>query len=268
MSEAMSDSEPTAPGPELDPSLPPETPLDIPPEVKNRLREAGSDELLALLREHAASLDAPAALLVLGNSYATPEILDLLAAQPRLLSFYEVRRALALHPRTPQALALRLIPGLFWRDLVALGLDTRLHPRLRRTAEQYLITRVSELAVGEKVSIARRASPGLLAHLRHDPSPRVIAAILDNPRLTEDILAPVAHGAATPGPVLSLIAADRRWGVRYGIQVALARNPGTPLAASLKLLPLLRKSELKAVASDPRLSEAVRLRARVLLGEA
>ncbi len=151
---------------------------------------------------------------------------------------------------------------------MALGLDTRLHPRLRRTAEQYLITRVPELAVGEKVSIARRASPGLLAHLRHDPSPRVIAAMLDNPRLTEDILAPVAHGAATPGPVLSLIAADRRWGVRYGLQVALARNPGTPLAASLKLLPLLRKSELKAVASDPRLAEAVRLRARVLLGEA
>ena len=91
--------------------------------------------------------------------------------------------------------------------------------------------------------------------------------MLDNPRLTEDILAPVAHSAATPGPVLALIASDRRWGARYGLQVAICRNPGAPLATALRLLPLLRKTEQKAVASDPRLNEAVRQRARLLLGE-
>ncbi|HYN20066.1 MAG TPA: hypothetical protein VE078_03825, partial [Thermoanaerobaculia bacterium] len=144
----------------------------------------------------------------------------------------------------------------------------RLHPRLRRAADQSLAARLPGLSIGEKMSIARRAGPGLLAHLRHDPSPRVIGALLDNPRLTEDILTPVVHGAATPGPILALIAQDRRWGTRYGLQVAICRNPGTPLATSLKLLPLLRKTELKAVASDPRLAEPVRQRARLLLGDA
>jgi hypothetical protein len=237
------------------------------PELAGRLREAGSEDLLALVREHLARLDPPAVKTVLRNPYATAEVVDALASQPRLLSFYEVRRDIAMHPRTSEILALRLVQGLFWRDLSALGADTRLHPRVRRSADQLLVARLPELAVGEKVSMARRAGPGLLAHLRHDPNPRVIGAMLDNPRLTEDILAPVAHSAATPGPVLALIAADRRWGLRYGLQVAICRNPGTPLATALRLLPLLRKSELKAVAADPRLAGAVRQRARLLLGD-
>lgn len=243
------------------------TPPEAESELAARLREAGSDELLALVREHLARLGPPEVKAVLRNPYATAEVVDEIASQTRLLSFYEVRRDLAMHPRTPEVVALRLVQGLFWRDLAALGADARLHPRLRRSADQLLAARLPELAVGEKVSMARRAGPGLLAQLRHDPSPRVIGAMLDNPRLTEDILAPVAHSATTPGPVLALIAADRRWGMRYGLQVAICRNPGTPLATSLRLLPSLRKSELKAVTSDPRLAEAVRQRARLLLGE-
>ena len=92
----------------------------------------------------------------------------------------------------------------------------------------------------------------------------MIAALLDNPRLTEGQLAPVAHRAATLPAVLELIAADRRWGVRYPLRVALARNPAT-LATAWRLLAALRKSQTKAVAADPRLAEALRRRARVLL---
>ena len=69
----------------------------------------------------------------------------------------------------------------------------------------------------------------MLAQLRHDPSPRVIAALLDNPRLTEGVLAPVLNSASTPPAILELIADDRRWGVRYALRLALVRNPATPL---------------------------------------
>ncbi len=250
-------------------AVPEEEPGPVPgTEIERRLREAGGEELLALVREHAGEIEPAGVRQVLRNAFCAAEVIEILAAQTRLLSFYEVRRDLAVHPRTPEALALRFVPGLFWRDLSALGLDPRVRPRVRRAADLHLAMRLPEMAVGEKVTIARRASPGVIAQLRHDPSPRVIAALLDNSRLTEDLLFPVVHGPATPGPVLALIAADRRWGVRYGLQVALCRNPGTPLAAVLRILPLLRKPELRAVAQDPRLAEPLRLRARVLLGEA
>ncbi|MFL6259424.1 MAG: hypothetical protein ACJ76Y_06915 [Thermoanaerobaculia bacterium] len=237
------------------------------PELHLRLREAGSEELLALLRAHAGELTAPAVRHALRNPYCTAEAIEGVAAEQRLLSFYEVRRDLALHPQTPETLAARFVPTLWWRDLMALSLDTRLRPALRRTAEVHLGTRLPELAVGEKVSLARRASPGILSQLRHDPSPRVIAALLDNPRLTEGLLVPLLHGASTPPAILGLIANDRRWGVRYPLRLALVRNPATPLQVSGRLLEALRKSDLRPVAMDPRIPEPVRRRARVLLGD-
>jgi hypothetical protein len=251
--------EPVEPGESLSPQGPSELEL--------RLREAGAEDLLALVRGHAAHLEVPAARQVLRNPHCTAEILELLAGQPRLAAFYEVRRDLALHPRTPEPLALRHVPGLYWRDLMTLGQDTRVKPRVRKAADQHLGSRLPQLALGEKVTLARRCGSGILSQLRHDPSPRVVAALLDNPRLTEDLLAPVVHAPNTPGPVLALVAADRRWGTRPALQSALARNPATPPATTLRLLPLLRKQELRGIAQDPRTAEPVRQRARLLLGE-
>ena len=240
--------------------------LEPPADLERRLAEAGAEELLALVEELAGRLEPKAARRALRNPHATAELVARLAAEQRLLAVYEVRRDLALHPRAPEALALRLVPGLFWRDLLALGADTRVRPTVRRAAELHLAERLPGLAVGEKAAIARRASPSLIALLRHDPSVRVVAALLDNPRLTEGLLEPLAHSAQALPPVLDLIAADRRWGARHALRAALARNPRTPLATALRLLPSLKKPELRAVAVDPRSPEPVRRRARLLAG--
>jgi hypothetical protein len=249
-------------------SDPPQTPAAAPqePELHLRLRAASSEELLALLRANATELGVPDVRQALRNPYCTAEAIGLLAAEERLLSFYEVRRDLTLHPLTPETLAARFVPTLYWRDLMALALDLRLRPALRRAAEIHLGARLPGMAAGEKISLARRVGGGVLAQLRHDPSPRVIAALLDNPRLTEGVLAPVLHSAATPPAILELIANDRRWGVRYPLRLALVRNPVTPLKVAWRLLETLRAVDLKPVAADPRLSEPVRRRARVLLG--
>ena len=237
------------------------------PDLERRLREAGAEELLALVQGALATLEPPLVRQVARHPHCSTEVLDLLAGDERLISFYEVRRALAFHPRTPQVAVLRFVPGLYWRDLMEVGQDARLHPRVRRTADQHLLLRLPELALGERSALARRAGPGVLGQLRHDPHPGVISAMFDNPRLTEDILGPVVHAAATPGPVLAAIAADRRWGARIGLRAPLARHPNTPLPVALRLLPLLPKPELRALARDVRVSEALRQRARVLLGE-
>ncbi|HEX4965004.1 MAG TPA: hypothetical protein VF173_29620 [Thermoanaerobaculia bacterium] len=238
-----------------------------PSDLARRLREAGSEALASLVRERAAELGLPAVRQALRNPHCSAEVVEEVAAQTRLLSFYEVRRDLALHPRTPEVLALRFVPGLYWRDLMELGLDTRLRPTLRRAADLQLSARLPQLALGEKMSLARRAGPGVLSQLRHDPSPRVMTALLDNPRLTEGVLAPVVGSAATAPAVLEVIAADPRWGVRYPLRLALARNPATPVATAWRILGTLRKLDLKPVAADPRLPAPVRQRARVLLGE-
>ena len=227
----------------------------------------GSAELLERVRQGLEGLPPEAVRAALADPFVTAEVIELLATQPRLLAFYEVRRELARHPRSPQALALRLVPGLHWRHLAEIALDMRLHPRLRREADLCLGQRLGGLSVGEKISLARRASPTLAGQLRHDPSPRVIAALLENPRLTEGLLAPLAHSETAQPAILDLLANDRRWGVRYDLRLALARNPRTRLPTALRLLGGLRKVDLRAVGADLRLAAPLRHRARLLAGD-
>jgi hypothetical protein len=208
-----------------------------------------------------------AAQIVLRNPHAAEEVVRLVAEQRPLLSFYDVRRDLALHRAAPQAIALALLSTLFWRDLVAAGLDVRLRPVVRRAADQRLVERLPSLAVGERASIARRASPRVLQSLRSDPTPRVIAALLDNPRLVEADLLPLAAGESTRPQVLEVILAHRKWGSRYPLRVAVVRNPRSPLALVLRHLPLLKKADLRAVAADPHLPPPLRRRAELLSGE-
>jgi hypothetical protein len=239
---------------------------DLSEEVLGRLREAGAEELRALVRDLGAALDVSAAQAVLRNPHAGEDVVRLLATERRLLTSYEMRRDLALHAATPQPIALALVSGLYWRDLVAAGLDVRIRPVVRRFADQRLIERLPALAVGEKVSIARGASPHVMQVLRHDPTPRVIAALLDNPRLMEGDLLPLVSGEKAPGPVLAVILGHRKWGHRYPVRLAVVRNPRAPLALVLPQLPLLKKPDLRAVASDPRLALPLRRKAELLAG--
>lgn len=237
-------------------------------DLEHRLRDADGETLVALVQEHLKGLEVPEVRQVLRNPFAGREVIELLLSQVRLRTAHEVRVALVRHPKTPQTHALRFVSGLYWRELLALGTDTRISPVVRRAADRALQARLPGLAVGEKIAIGRRASPGVLNRLRRDPSPKVVAALLENPRLTEGMLMPLVQDETAEPGVLEIIARDRRWGIRYEVRVGLARNPRTPLQAALGILPHLKKRDLRTVARAPRVREPVRRRAKTLLGEA
>ncbi len=231
-----------------------------------RFRSAGEEDLARLLEARLPELDLAEVRAVLRNPFLSASWIERLLEVPRLASAYEVRKAVAGHPHTPHSLALRLVPGLYWADLVRVGTETRLHPLVRRAADRRLVERLPGLAVGERMAIGRSASPAVLTTLRFDSNPRVIAAVLDNPRLTEgSLVALAAHERASP-QVLSVLCRNGRWAVRRTIRVALCRNPATPDALVLGLLPGLDKGSLATVASDTRLSRAVRRKAGLLAG--
>lgn len=236
--------------------------------LEHRLREADAETLLSLVKAHAGELGLAEARQVLRNPFANREVIEVLIDQPRLLTANEVRSGLARHPQTPQAHALRFVSRLYWRDLVSLATDTRVRPAVRRAGERALQSRLPGLAVGQKMAVARRGSPGVLADLRRDPNPRVMQALLENPRVTEGVLMPLVQDERADQAVLEVIAKDRRWGVRYEIRLGLAKNPRTRLQTALGILHLLKKRDLRTVARAARVREAVRRRARLLLGEA
>jgi len=236
-------------------------------ELAARLQEAGPDELWALVEHLGERLDVPLARRILANPHCSVEIVTGILARKDLLSAYELRKALVFDPRTPQVPALSLVPTLYWIDLVSAGLDMHVRPVVRRGADRRLIELLPSLAVGERMAIARRSSLGVQRAISRDRQPRVVRALLDNPRVTDGVVIPMAASAATPPAILDVIATDRRWSVRYGVRVAICRNPSTPVPTTLRLLPLLKKHDLRAVKQEHRVSPEVRRRAELLLGD-
>ncbi len=237
-----------------------------PTELPHRLREAGPTELLELLTEHRDVLDVACARQVLRNPHTDQRAIEVLLDLPHLLQAYEVRRDVALSPRTPEVHAVRHVAGLFWRDLARATVDVRVRPRVRRAAEQALAQRLPGLALGEKISLARTAGGLLLQQMRWETHAQVLEALLDNPRMTEGILVPVVARESTPGSVLALIARNRKWGNRYEIRSAVCRNPRTPPALAMSLLGTLKRVDVRAVSQKPSLALVVRNKAREILG--
>jgi hypothetical protein len=230
------------------------------------LRDGGEQELLEAVTRLSGHLDTRAVLVALKNPYVGREVIEVFLAQRQLLTSLEVRRELVTHPKTPEARALNLVHSLLWKDLVRLGANSRVRPRIRRAADLRLAERVPKLSVGERIAVARQAGPGVISKLRHDPSPRVIEGLLENPRLTEGLLLPLAASDTARPEVLARVAENPRWGVRYPIRAALARNSKTPVQTALSVLSMLKKSDLEAVAADWKLATPVRQRANLLLG--
>jgi len=231
------------------------------------LVECSEDELFQLVRDHEHKLTSQDALRILKNPFLSERTIRIVLEIKSVLVSEKVRVGLAGHRRTPEARALRLVTSLFWRNLLAVGADIRVRPSVRRAANRRLAERLPALAVGERMALARRAGQGLIATLRHDTSPRVIQALLENPRLTEGHLMPLVSGENSRAEVLGLLAENRKWGSRYVLRRALCRNPRTPQATVLRLLSSLKRQDLVAIRNDHRISAAVRRRAGLLSGE-
>lgn len=204
---------------------------------------------------------------LLGRADLPPELIQEILGDRKSLRFHAVRRALAAHPRTPRTDALGLVATLFWRDLASLSADARVHPAIRRAADLDLLRRLPEMAVAEKVDLARNVGRGALLHLRLDPDPRVLASVLENRFTTEpDVVQAAVRRAALP-EALALIAEHPRWGLRPAIRGAVLRNPGLPTPLALSLLTRASLDELKGVRDAAHTSALLKACAERVLAE-
>ncbi len=179
--------------------------------------------------------------------------------------FHAVRLALARHRNTPRGEALSLVETLFWRDLSHLSADARVHPEVRRAADMHLRRRLPDLAVAERIDLARVVGRGTLLLLRGDPDPRVVAAFLENRFATEpDVMQAAAYLRARP-EVLRVIAAHPRWSVRRGVREALLQNPELPPESAEALLDQCTDRELDLLGSEPAAPAAIRRMAQRIL---
>jgi hypothetical protein len=108
-------------------------------------------------------------------------------------------------------------------------------------------------------------NPDELAKLAVASNAAVVREVLKNPRLTEDLVVRIAsRRPARPEP-LTEIWRSARWSMRVPVRRALAFNPYLPVEVGSKLVPLLPRPDLGALAEDVSLHATLRVQAQQLL---
>jgi hypothetical protein len=222
------------------------------------LRSLARAELADFVADNAAALLEDEAIAILENPFVTPSILQKIAQEPRLSSYYAVRVRLVAHRKTPQMYAAKLVHYLYWFDLIRLSVDVTVPAPVRRAIDVQLLARVTKLTLGERIASARRCSAALIKYLVFDPDPRVFEALLLNQRMREEqLLALAVSDRATPEQLL-MLASDIKWSFRYAIRKAIVLNPKTPRAVAAAQLRHLTAEDLRRIHSNPSTSVYLR----------
>jgi hypothetical protein len=188
--------------------------------------------------------------------------LEVLAATPPWSEDQRLMGSVVLSPRVSRALALRLVGSLFWRDLADVAASPRVAAAARVRAEALLLDYMADLRLGDRITLAKIATPPVLARLLEDVDPRVVEAALINARLREEDLVGAVRRDTVTRALIEGIAASSRWRDRYALRLAIVLQPRSPLAVALAQVTALLPRDLERVAADDGLLPLVQLAAR------
>jgi hypothetical protein len=143
-------------------------------------------------------------------------------------------------------------------DLVQLTLLPGIPTELKRNAEDQLTSRLPQLPLGQKITLARRGPARLAGALLAEGHAQIVSIVLDNAYLTGAQVLKVLSREKLPPVVVHEIARHRKWSITYNVRLALVRHPMSPLATVLAYLPELTVSDLRELASPGIVSESLR----------
>jgi hypothetical protein len=159
----------------------------------------------------------------------TAQALASFARNPEALKSRKVTLALAMHPRTPRHIAVPLLRRMFTFDLMQVTLTPAVAADIKRAGEEQLLRRRESLSIGEKISLARRASGRVAAALLQEADARVVEPALDNAQLTEALVVQALMKPRAPTILFELASEHRNWWLRREVQIALLRSEKTPI---------------------------------------
>lgn len=229
-----------------------------------------SDELISLIHSHSAeelkraasdaALTEDLALALLGRRDLPPEVLEALSKNAAALKQRRVLVDLVAHPKTPRHVSLPAIRHLYTFELMQLALSPAVLADIRKATEETIVSRLEKISLGERITLARRASGRVAAALLLDAEPRVIEAAMVNPFLTEALIVKALTSDNASQALVELVCHDAKWSLRREVRIALLRNQHTPEASAIEFARSLPSGAIREILSESRLAEAARLR--------
>ena len=220
------------------------------------------------------------ALALLKHPDLPPEVIEQLAKNTNALKSRKVKIALASHQHTPRHVSVPLARQFYTFDLMKVALAPTVPADVKIAVDDVLISRLKTVTIGERLTLARRASGRVAAALLLDVETigtkiidaktvaretRVMHAALENPRLTEALVINSVLRPAASAALVHAVAQHTKWAPRREIRAALLRTERLSLARALEfsreipgplLHELLAASRLPAQVKDQLLRES------------
>lgn len=122
-----------------------------------------------------------------------------------------------------------------------------------------------KLSASQKVRLAVLGNGEDRAHLVRDPKRLVAMAAIKSPKVNVSEVEQYAANASIHGDVVRYIAGNREWTRSYRVKQALILNPKCPLHDSIAFIKYLRAGDLKSIAVNKNVPEAVGAAARAMM---
>jgi hypothetical protein len=186
------------------------------------------------------------------------DILEMIFKDKRWSESYPVRLALARNPRSPLSVSLTIARYLRIFDLEEI---TRCHfiPLVfRHKVEMIINERLPTMPLGNKKTLAKKATGGVLLKLLLDADAEVVKLSLNNPHITEGHLFKVISRSDTREDTIRMIAEHPNWSSRSLIRVSLVRNVHTPLSFSTRYITEMKIMDLRELYADPSLPVTIK----------
>jgi hypothetical protein len=212
-----------------------------------------------LTQSSAESLTEDMALAVLQQRDLLPEALEHFSKNVIVTKSRKLRFALASHPRAPRHLSLRLVREFYTIDLMRFALLPGVASDIKHAADDLLLARLASVTLGERISLARRASGTVAAALLLDKEARVWQTALENPRLTEAAVVKTLLSATGNAAFVETLCQHSKWSLRPEIRMALLRNEKTPLGRALEFASTLPPAQLRDILYNSRLPEKIKM---------
>lgn len=135
-------------------------------------------------------------------------------------------------------------------------------PDLSEDEKKSLFARLAIMTIVQKIRLAYRGNKEERMFLVQDRNRLVSAAVLKSPKTREADAETIANMKSVSEDVLRGVAFRREWMRHYGVLRALVRNPRSPIDITLGLVMKLNAKDLKTLASDRNVPEALRSTAR------
>jgi hypothetical protein len=128
--------------------------------------------------------------------------------------------------------------------------------------EKTTMQRIQAMNVAQRIAVAMKGSREERAILIRDSNKIVGVAVLSSPKLTDQEVETIAKMTSISDELLRIIAMTRAWIKNYPVVAALVRNPKTPVAIAMNLMPRLNERDLRLLSTDRNVAEILRTTAR------